>query len=358
MIKTLPTTMRAAVITSPGKLKVTAVECPTPKSGEVLIKVWKAALCGTDQRVLRGEKDIEVPIIGHEIVGEVVAIGSAVTTTELGQRVAIQTVIGCNDCPMCASDRQNLCENGFKAIGYAWNGGFAEYMIVPAEGVRQGVLIALPNDFSDELGTMIEPLSCCVNGMRYMPLEKMESLVVLGAGIIGVYNALLAKIHGVKNVILMNRSQPRLSLLESMNLPIDHLVNMADHDPLEWVKAHTDGRGVDGVVTAASDKSLIPLGMDMLKRGGHLQMFAGVSKHDPVLPIDVNKIHYRELNLHGANSSVRQDYLDTIAILQNNTVNWHSLITHRFGLSDFPAAVATQADRAANSLKIIIDPTR
>ena len=133
--------MKAAIIKSPGNIEVEAYESPVPGKGEVLLKIDACALCGTDQRVLNGEKHVDVPIVGHEISGTVTSVGEGVTSINKGERYAVQTVIGCGNCPMCAISRENLCENGFKAIGYQWNGGFAEYMIMPREGVEQGCLI-------------------------------------------------------------------------------------------------------------------------------------------------------------------------------------------------------------------------
>ncbi len=348
--------MKAAVIQSPGVIAVEQVPKPEPQPGEVLLQVNMAALCGTDQRVLRGEKDVDVPIIGHEVTGTAVALGEGVHGVEIGQRFALQTVIGCNQCELCARDRQNLCVNGFRALGYAWNGGFAEYMIMPREGVEQGCLIPIPEDFTDALGTMVEPLSCCINGMRYLPLEEMKQVAIFGAGIIGVMNALTCKARGVEEVMLFDVQSERLKMLESMGLPLDHLVDSGEVDPVDWVKQHTAGRGVDGVVVAASVKQLVASGLAMLARGGHLSVFAGMSKQDPVVPLDVNLIHYLELSVHGANSSVRRDYEDAIHMLSANREQFERLITHTFALDDFPAAFAAQADPAVDSLKVLIQP--
>ncbi len=348
--------MAAAVIKGKGKIEVEEVERPSASAGEVLLKVEMAALCGTDQRVLRGEKDVDVSIVGHEITGRVVEVGEGVENVKPGERYALQTVIGCNECEMCAQDRQNLCLNGFKALGYAWDGGFAEYMVMPAVGVKQGCLIPLPEDFSDSLGTMVEPLSCCVNGMRYMPLEEMQSVVIIGSGIIGVMNGLVAKARGAKEVIMMDVAQNRLDMLAEMGLPFDHFVNSAENDPVEWVKKHTKGRGVDGVVVSASVKSLVPPGIQMLSRGGHLSIFAGMSKQDPFEKIDLNLIHYLELNIHGANSSVRRDYLESIQIMKKDPELWSKLVTHEFSLKDFNEAFSTQGDPKVNSLKVMIKP--
>jgi len=348
--------MKAAVIKEPGKIVVEEVVAPAPGAGEVLLTVDACALCGTDQRVLKGEKHVDVPIVGHEISGTVAAVGEGVGNIKIGERYAVQTVIGCGDCPMCAIDRQNLCENGFKAIGYQWDGGFADQMVMPAEGVKQGCLIPLPESMSAEAGTLIEPLSCCVNGMRCIPLEEMDSVAVFGGGIIGVLNGLVAKARGAKKVVIFDVAQDRLNLLESLGLPFDGFVNSRESNPVEWIKAFTNGRGADAVVVAASVKQLVPVGLEMLARDGHLSIFAGMPKSNPVEPLDLNLIHYPELHIHGANSSVQRDYIEACELIGSGKVDAEKLVTHTFSLDDFNEAVETQGNPASGALKVIIKP--
>ncbi len=349
--------MKAAVIKKPGDIVVEDFPTPSPQKGEVLLKVDACAICGTDQRVLKGEKHVDVPIVGHEIVGTVTKVGPDVAQDiKKGDRYAIQTVIGCGKCPMCEIHRENLCENGFKAMGYQWNGGFAEYMIMPKEGVDQGCLIPIPDSMNDEVGTLLEPLSCCVNGMRIIPMEDMQHIVVLGGGIIGVLNGLVAKARGAKCVTIMDISQERLDLLENLNLPFQHYVNSGSNDPVDWVKSHTKERGVDAVVVAASVKALVPLGLKMLARDGHLSIFAGMPKSNPNEQIDLNIIHYPELHVHGANSSVLRDYIDSRDFLAGGKIDGAKLVTHTFGLDEFNEAVEVQSNPANGALKVIIKP--
>ncbi len=348
--------MKAAVIKGPGITAVEDFPTPRPAEGEVLLKVDACALCGTDQRVLRGEKKADVPIIGHEIAGTVVGLGKGVKGVRLGGRYALQTVIGCGCCRMCIKKRQNLCENRFKALGYAWNGGFAEYMIMPRSGVEQGCLIPIPDSMSAEVASLLEPLSCCVNGYRCMPVKEMEHVVVFGAGTIGVMNGLVAKAQGVKTVTIMNRSQERLDTIRKIGFRFDNLVNMSEVSPEAWVKEHTGGIGVDAVIVSASVKSLVPLGMKLLKWSGHLSIFAGMNKNDPFEPIDLNLIHYPELHIHGANSSVALDYTDSIDLIMGGHIDAEAMITHRFALDDFNEALKLQTDTSAGAMKIVILP--
>lgn len=348
--------MKAAVIKSPGAIVVEDVPAPRPGDGEVLLDVDACALCGTDQRVLSGEKHVDVPIVGHEITATVAEVGRGVTGVRPGERYAIQTVIGCGRCSMCSIHRENLCEKGFTAIGYQYGGGFAEQMVMPRAGVEQGCLIPLSEGMSAEEGTLIEPLSCCVNGMRPIPMESAERVVIFGGGIIGVLNGLVARARGAREITIMDVSQDRLDLHKKLGLPFDGWVNSAKVNPVEWVREKTGGRGVDVVVVAASVSALVPTALQLLARSGHLSIFAGMPKSDPIRPVDLNLIHYRELHVHGANSSVRVDYIEAAGYLASGKIDGKRLVTHRFRLDEFLKAVKTQSDPAAGSLKIIILP--
>ena len=123
--------MKAAVIKSPGNIQVENVDKPVPGEGEVLLKVNACAICGTDQRVLAGTKAVDVDIVGHEISGTVEAVGPGVKGINPGERYIVQTVIGCGECAACKREEHNLCEKGFTAIGYQYNGGFADYVLMP-----------------------------------------------------------------------------------------------------------------------------------------------------------------------------------------------------------------------------------
>lgn len=352
----LPKTMKAAVIKQPGKIEIEQVPVPRAAAGEVLLKIEACALCGTDQRVLSGEKHVDVKIVGHEIIGTAVETGAGVKGVKAGDRFAVQTVIGCGQCPMCKIHRENLCEKGFIAMGYQFNGGFAEYMVMPKIAVDQGCLIPVPKDIPADAGTLIEPLSCCVNGMKYIPMETIEHALIFGGGIIGVMNGLVAKARGARRVTIMDVSNERLGLLRRLGLPFDDLVNSATTDPAAWVRENTSGRGVDAVVVAASVKALVVKGMSLLRRAGHLSIFAGMPKSAPAEMIDLNLIHYLELNLHGANSSSHAEYLAARDLILSGKLNARPLVTHRFTLDRFHDAVKTQADPGSGSLKVVILP--
>jgi L-iditol 2-dehydrogenase len=348
--------MKAAVIRKPGEIVVDEVPTPKPAEGEVLLKVGACAICGTDQRVLVGEKHVDVRIVGHEIAGRVAGVGPGVRGVREGERYAVQTVIGCGRCPMCEVHQENLCEAGFKAIGYQWDGGFAEYVVMPKVAVDQGCLVPIPAGMTDEVATLVEPLSCCINGMRPIPMETAKKVVIFGGGIIGVLNGLVARARGAREIAILDVSRERLDLHGKLGLPFDRWVDSSKTTPADFVKEWTGGRGADVVVVAASVTNLVPVGFGLLARAGHLSIFAGLPKSDPVRPIDLNVIHYREIHVHGANSSVRRDYDEAVGYLASGKIDGARLVTHRFSLDRFPEAVKTQQTPSSGALKVIIVP--
>ncbi len=243
------------------------------------------------------------------------------------------------------------------AIGYQYNGGFAEYMVMPENSVKQGCLIPISSKMTSEAGTLLEPLSCCVNGMRCIPLEDMEHVVIFGGGIIGVLNGLVAKARGAKKITIMDVSDERLALHQKLKLPFDNFINSGKIDPVEWVGNNTDGCGVDAVVVAASVKQLVPPALQMLAYNGHLSIFAGMPKSNPIEEIDLNTIHYRELHVHGANSSVHRDYIEARNYIESGKINADALVTHKFSLEDFNEAVEVQGNPAFGAMKVVILPS-
>jgi len=179
-------------------------------------------------------------------------------------------------------------------------------------------------------------------------------VVIFGGGIIGVMNGLVARARGAKEITIIDISQERLDVHQKLGLPFDNWVNSGTTDPVAWAMKKTDGSGVDAVVIAASVSALAAPAFDMLGHAGHLSIFAGMPKSDPVKPVDLNLIHYREMHVHGANSSVQRDYLEARDLIQSGQIDVEPLITHTYSLDDFLEAVATQADPSSGSMKVVI----
>ena len=177
-------------------------QLPNPVIGEsdVLIKVKACGICGTDIHILKGESSSTPPVVlGHEFSGEVVAVGSLVTTAKVGDRVCIDPNIFCGLCHYCRNGKEHLCEN-LTAIGVDIHGGFAEYAVVP-----QTHVYPLPANVSYAAGAMVEPVACCVRGMDLAKIRPGDEVAVLGAGPIGLILAQMAKAAGA--VVTISEAQ-------------------------------------------------------------------------------------------------------------------------------------------------------
>jgi len=348
--------MKAAILAGKEHFEIRKVDIPKCGYGEILVKVKICAVCGTDLRIFRGQKRVDVPITGHEISGVIEEVGEGVKGYSKGDKVVIETVVGCGECDACKRGEENRCRRKFKAIGYQYNGGFAQYLLVPREAVKQGCVIKIPDHLSFEEAAIIEPFSCVING--WTPFKKRPkgfTACVIGAGIIGMLHTEYAKQKGAK-VILVNRSAPRLIIAQKIGLQADFFVNAEEHDPVERVNELTEGTGADVVICAASSKDVQKEALEMAAVDADVSFFAGISKDDPYVELDTNLIHYKELHVHGANASNRRQYLEAISLIASGKLNVKKFITHKFPLEKIEEAIRTLEDRSTGAVKVIIDP--
>jgi len=338
------------------RFEVREFEEPRCGEGEVLVKVRACAICGSDLRIFYGSKSIEVPITGHEISGTVEEVGEGVRGTSVGDRVVIETVVGCGGCEACRRGEENRCLNRYRAIGYQYNGGFAQFILVPREAVKQGNVIGFPDNIGFDEAAIVEPLSCVLNGWE--PFKRRSrgfASVVIGAGPIGMLHSEYAKSLGSR-VILVNRTAPRLELAKRIGLKADEFIDASRCDVVKRVMELTGGLGANAVICAASSKETQEQAIEMAAVDGDVSYFAGISKDDPFARIDTNLLHYKEVHVHGANASNRGQYLAAIDLIASGKIDVKKIITHRFPLEEIEEAIRTSEDRSADALKVIIDP--
>jgi len=348
--------MKAAILTKPGQFVVSEVDKPKCGQGEILIKVKACAVCGTDLRIFRGQKKIDVQITGHEISGIIEEIGEGVEGYSVGDKVIPETVVGCGRCDACKKGEENRCRRKYKAIGYQFNGGYAQFLLMPKPAVKQGNVIKIPKSLSFEEASVVEPLSCVINGWHPFKLRPQGfTAVVIGAGIIGMLHTEYAKQKGAK-VILINRSSPRLVLAQKIGLPVDTYVDASTCSLVDKVKELTDGLGVDVVICAASSKEIQREALEMAAVDADVSFFAGVPKEDSYANIDANLIHYNELHVHGANASNRSQYLEALSLVASGKVDVKKFITHKFPLEKIEEAINALENRNVDAIKVIVDP--
>lgn len=319
--------MRAAFFLGPGKMEVRDVEIPRVEDGEILIKVAACAICGTDVRIFRHGHSHVVPpqITGHEIAGEIVEVGRGVEGYRVGDKVAVITVISCGRCSYCRKGLQNLCPEQ-KYIGYDYPGGFAEYMKMPRRGVERGNLLILPVDADLLEASLVEPLSCVVNGQSYLNIGLGETVLVIGAGPIGCMHVTMARNHGAGKIFLADISEERLQLAQRIGA--DLYINSAQENLKEVVLQATDGLGVNVAIVAASSGSAQEQALELLAPQGRMSLFGGLPKDKPTITFNSNIVHYKEIGVFGVFASHASQYEEAAKLIYTQRVKAKDLITH------------------------------
>ncbi len=346
--------MKAAVFSGPGQMEIKEVPTPRAEKGEIVIRVKACAICGTDLRTFRfGHKKVKPPqVIGHEIAGVISEKGEDVTGWKIGDRVTVVTSVGCGTCRLCRQGRNNICAKT-EALGYYYPGGFAEYIKIPAESIVQNSIIRLPDSVSFDEAAVVEPLSCCINAQNFLNIRKGDSLVLFGAGPIGLMHIELAQALGATKTIMVDINPERLTSSAKL-VRIDHLVNSSEKDPVAEVMRLTEGEGADVIITANPAKITHEQAFRMAAIRGRISLFGGLPKDDSVIRFDSNIVHYREISVFGAFASARPEYEEALNLIKTKKIDAKKFISHRFPLDGITEGFKLVQEGKA--IKVVINP--
>lgn len=348
--------MRAAVFLGPQEMELRDMPRPVAGLGEVVIKIAACAVCGTDLRIFSGGKTRGVyppRVLGHEIAGSVVALGPGVeahTDVRLGQRVATPPGIPCLACRFCNTGHENLCRRR-TALGYRYDGGFAEYMVVPAAGVERGLIFPIPDRLSDVQAALAEPLACVVNGQRKSAVALGDVVLIIGAGPIGLMHLQLVRLGGARKVLVSEPSATRRRLADQLGAT--RTIDPDAEDLATAVKEETDGDGADVVVAAIGVPRLVNMLLAVTRPGGRVNLFAGYSGTGETT-LEANLIHYGELVVTGTNACTREDFRQALHLLSGGQFQAAPLVTHRFPLEQI--AEAFEVTRSGAGLRVVVEP--
>ena len=337
--------MKAAVLKAPNEISLEEIDTPKAGSGDVVIRVRAATICGTDIRIYRGRKTTGVrypSVLGHEFSGEVVETGGHAGLS-VGDRVGLCPFIACGHCDLCKTGRENLCTQG-SAVGYEIDGAFAELIRIPAQAVAAGNLRHLPDHMSFEEAALVEPLSCVVNGQNKVGVSSADSVAILGAGPIGLMHVHIARHRGAKRIIVSDPNGHRREA--ALAAGADATIDPTAEDVADRIRAETGGRGADVVICAIGVPALARQATDLAAFGGRISLFAGFAKGE-VAEVDVNAIHYRELTVTGAFGLSRRDFDQCFDMVATGRLNLKSMITHSYPLDDIADALAVAESGAA-----------
>ena len=345
--------MKAAVLEALEQIVIKEVPDVEPRSGEVKLRVHVCAVCGSDVRIFHhGNPRVRPPaIIGHEVAGEVVAVGDAVDQWKVGDRVALGADVPCGKCDWCHNGLGNNC-NENHAIGYQFPGGFAEEMVLDPMVVDFGPVTPIPESVSYEQAALAEPLACAINGLEMCRLGVGDSLCIIGAGPLGCMMIELGRHMGANEIIVVQRSRKRLELARAFGA--DHYVCSEDTDVLKTVRDITGGRGPDVVVTTCGSVEAHEQAIEMVAKHGRVNLFGGLGKDARNLDVPSNTIHYKECFVLGSHGSVPRHHRIAMALIEKGVVDVSRCITHRFPLDDIHAAF--DAAEKHEGLKVVVKP--
>ncbi|NUP63256.1 MAG: alcohol dehydrogenase catalytic domain-containing protein [Nonomuraea sp.] len=334
--------MKVARFHAPGDIRIEDAPEPEAGPGELKIRVRNCSTCGTDAKIFKhGHHHIRPPrVMGHEIAGEVVGTGA---------RVQVIAAIPCGTCSECLRGRLTVCPHQ-ESMGYHYDGGFAEYMIVPAKVLAVNGVNTIPDGVGFAEASVAEPLACVLNGQSLAGVGAGDDVVVMGAGPIGCLHVRLARARGAARVFLVDVNAERLAMAAGLVRP-DAVI---DSDPVGQVLKLTGGRGADVVITAAASGAAQEQAVRMAARQGRVSFFGGLPKDDPVIALDSNLVHYRELTIVGANGSSPAHNAEALRLVSEGAVVVSDLITHRLPLPRVLDGIDLVSRGAA--IKVTIEP--
>ena len=323
--------MRAVVISAPGHAGVESVADPTPRSGELLIRVGACGICGTDLHLLDGDSPlVHYPVIpGHEFAGEVVAVGSDIPEGKnepaitVGSRVAVEPNLYCGYCDACRTGHENLCLN-YHAIGVTTAGAMAQYISVPWKKAYP-----LPDNISLREGSLIEPLSCAVHGMHRLQPKSGDTVLITGAGTMGLLLLQLVVRGGASRVAMIDLNTQRLQRAEALGAKRTYtdIQQALKDEPL----------GFDCVVDATGVASVVQNAFMAVKRGGKLMVF-GVSSPDARISLSPFRIYNEEITVLGS-MAVLFSFQPALDLLSAGVIDTEAMLTTALPLEDFSKAI-------------------
>jgi L-iditol 2-dehydrogenase len=346
--------MKVARFYAPGDLRLEEAPEPTAGEGEIKIRVCACSTCGTDVKISKfGHYRIVPPrVMGHEIAGEVVQVGSGVTGWAPGDRVQVIAAIPCGKCPDCLAGHMAICPSQV-SMGYDFDGGFAQYMVVPREVLAVDGLNRIPDGVSFAEASVAEPFACAINAQTLIGVGAGDDVVVIGSGPIGCLHVRLARARGAARVFLVELSLERLTMAADVVKP-DGAICASDTDPVDAVIKLTEGRGPSAIITAAASGAAQEQALRMAAPGGRISFFGGLPKDNPVIALDSNVVHYRQLMIMGANGSSPEHNKRALAMIADGSVPVADLITHRLPLDGVLDGIGVVS--RGEGIKVTIEP--
>ena len=337
--------MNALWLKEPHVVEMIETEQPVPGEGEVLVRVSRAALCGSEVMGWHGRHFGRKPpvITGHEMSGVVAGYGPGVHEPPLGTRVAVMPQIGCGVCDWCRDEQTNLCPQRLMLGFQAWSGAFAEYVVARAD-----LLHPLPDSLSDEAGSLVEPLAVGAHAVRRLGVRPGDTVLVLGAGAIGLTVVLAAHAAGAERILASDLFDFNLDLARKAGASHTHKVGEADLQ--EAVRELTGGVGVDHVVLAAEAPGLPEAAVRAVRRQGRIAVLAS---YDENVPVPLQLLKSKEALLMGSVTYTPEDFRQAVRLATTRCEAVSAMVTHVMPLCEAKKGFQLMDARTENVVRVV-----
>lgn len=339
-----------------GKKRIVVEEIPKPEigDGDILIKVVMSSICGTDRKIYE-YGHFKIPegkeqILGHEITGIIERVGRDVQYYREGMRVVLAPNVGCGHCPACRKGLEQLCPD-YNAFGITWSGGFAEYLKVHEPVVKNGNVVVMPDSLEFEEAAVVEPLACCYNAYESLDIKPGNSLLIFGAGPMGILHLILNKHLGIGKTIVVDLDKTRLQISKEMGA--DYTV-ISDKSLKEKVMDITGGEGVDYIITAASAPIIQEQALELIAINGGINYFAGLPASKEEIKFNSNIVHYKQLRITGTTGASLRQFRRTVKLAENKELNLKRIVTKKIKLKDLED-IFEQQKVFNDNIKIAVD---
>jgi L-iditol 2-dehydrogenase len=338
--------MRQFVMTAPGKIETRELPIPELKSDQVLLRIHRIGICGSDIHVFHGKHPYtSYPVVqGHEVSGEVVGVGISVKDIAVGQRATFMPQMTCGTCYPCTHGQYHICDN-LKVMGFQTTGAASDYFILPARNV-----IVLPDGVDYDMGAMIEPIAVAVHAVRRLGSVEGKMILVLGAGPIGNLVAQTAKGLGASKVMITDVSDFRLSLAEQCG--IDFCINTLKEDLSEAISRDFGPEKADGILECVGLELTMDQAIRNARKGTDIIVVGVFGDKGKV---DMGLVQDREIRLIGTLMYQESDYHGALQLLTEKKIQLSKLISQHFPASKYPEAYTFIEHERDKSMKIMID---
>ena len=343
--------MKALLLDEYRHLAVVDVPIPQAGPGEVLVRVAACGICGSDVHGYDGSSGRRVPpvVMGHEAAGVVAAVGEGVEGFAVGDRVTFDSTVFCGECSFCLRGDVNLCEKrqvmGVSCGEYRRAGAFAEYIAVP-----ERIVYALPEAMGFSEAAMLEAVSVALHAVNVAEMRSGETVMVIGAGMIGLLVIQAARAAGSARVISADIDATRLQLAREVGA--DSVIEASGEALVREVMELTDGRGVDVVFEAVGRDETVSAAIDCVRKGGTVVLVGNIA---PTVTLPLQKVVTRQIRLQGSCASAGE-YPEAIRLIAEETIIVAPLITAVAPLTDGPEWFERLYGREPNVMKVVLDP--